>query len=492
MLDTITSCAPLCAGSTVVQTPEKADVFVTGQHTAADQATRAFVVRLLEDLGVLKDAERFLPLRPDIPKGATRMFANAEKRIIFMSSFLRAVERNKTFSIQMTPNPWTGSPCGFEAARDVTNALKNTGQIVVVRNAQKGCNATIYRCSDNLAARLAAHHDRLAFKLAHNDIVEVRAPRGEHFGRRKKKARIPLAQFPRDKIQDERNRLHRLNAYLSRYPLVDAAGRPVDTTLKRIFDGDLEHGGRLYGAYQMLRERDRLRCTITSEPVCEIDLKASHVSIAAALLGHPEPLPKDPYSAIPWVRTERDRKAAKLLVQRVIHAGGGRPTQFPKLRNGASFRNTYGFEGKRIGDLLPGIFEIMPFLDGSPSLTMTLQYLEAEMLIDALERLRGSDIPALPIHDSLLVRESDRDAVLEVVQETLRSYLGIHAAWLEVAAAGEDPYLVEPLAYPMDQPRAEPPRISPTTIPGLLGPDASPGGDDIWEDEMVLDEDDVW
>lgn len=492
MLDSIPSCARQCADSTVIAIPEKADVFVNGQHTAADQSTRTFVVHLLEGLGVLKDAERFLPLRPKVPKGATREFAKAERQIIFMSSFLRAVERNEMFSIQMTPNAWTGSPCGWEAARDITKALRDKDLIVVVRKAKKGRNATIYRCSDNLSDRLAAHRQRLSFKLALNDIVEVRESKGNFFGRRKKKAKIPLSQFPSDKIEEERSRLRRLNMYLSRYPLIDAAGLTVDTTLKRIFDGDLKHGGRLYGAFQSLREKDRLRCTIAGQPVCEIDLKASHVSIAAALLGHPKELPKDPYSAIPWVHTTRDRKAAKLLVQCVIHAGNGRPCQFPKLDNGASFRKTYGFEEKRIGDLLPGIYEVMPFLDGSPSLTMELQYLEAEMLINALDKLRGLDIPALPIHDSLLVREADHDAVLTVLRETLKSHLGIHAAWLEVSAAGKEPYLVEPLAYSIDQSAAVTARISPSTIPGLVGPSASSEWVDIWEDSMVIDEDDIW
>jgi hypothetical protein len=50
----------------------------------------------------------------------------------------------------------------------------------------------------------------------------------------------------------------------------------------------------------------------------------------------------------------------------------------------------------------------MPFLDGSPSLTMLLQFLEAEIIIDAIRRLQDIDIPAYPIHDSLLVKQSMR------------------------------------------------------------------------------------
>jgi hypothetical protein len=396
----------------------------------------------LEDLNVLAGTERFLPLRPDVPKGSTRIFAKAEKRIIFMSSFLRAVERNETFSIQMTPNVWTGSPCGYEAARDVTDALKKTGLIVVVREPKKRHNATIYRCSDSFAQQLEAQHEPLAFKLAYNDIIEVREPKGDCFGRREKKARIPLSRFPREAIKAEQERLRRLNEYLSQYPFVDADGRPVDTTLKRIFDGDLEHGGRLYGAYQVERERDRLKSTLAGEPVCEIDFKASHVSIAAALLGHPGRLPQDPYWAIPWVHTARDRKAAKLLVQCMVHARDGRPSQFPKLDDGASFKRTYGFEGKRIGDLL--------------------------------------------------VRTVDRDTVLSVLQKTLKAHLGVHAPWLDVSAAGQEPYLVEPLTYSIDQRGAEAPRIGPTTAQGLVGLSASSDEDDLWEDGIVIEEDDVW
>lgn len=490
MLDNISTCAPLCAGNAASSTPEKADVFVNGQHTAADPDTRAFVLHFLEDLGVLEDTARFLPLRPSVPKGSTRMFSNAEKRIIFMASFLRAIISNDTFSIQMTPNAWSGAPCGWGAARDVTKALKNTGQIVVARKAKKGRNTTIYRRSDKLSARLAEHGQKLAFKLADNDIVEVREAKGDHYGQRTKKAKIPLSEFSSEKINEEKTQLRRFNAHLSRYALLDAAGSPVDTTLKRIFDGDLEHGGRLYGAYQRLPERQRLRCSIGGEPVCEIDLKASHVFIAAALLGHSDALPPDPYSEIPWVNTEKERKAAKLLVQCVINARDGRPRRFPKLRNGASFRKTFDLGDKRIDQFLPGIFEVMPFLDGSPNLTMKLQYLEAEMMIDTFEKLRALDIPALPIHDSFLVRESDCELVLTVLQETLNEHLGKHAAWLEVSTTGGVPYLVEPLAYCVDQPAAETPKISPEQIAGIAGPIASSDMDETWIDDMVIDDGD--
>lgn len=210
------------------------------------------------------------------------------------------------------------------------------------------------------------------------------------------------------------------------------------------------NGGRLYADYQNLPEADRLRCTINGEPVCEIDLKASHVAILAALYRHPHRLPQDPYAAISWVQTPDLRKAAKNLVQCMIHAPDGRPSRFPKQQDGTKFRTKYRLGNVSVSDLLPAIFEVMPFLDGSPCLTLPLQFIEAEIVIIVLERCLYEGLAAYPIHDSLLVRRSDEGQVLLILQRTLREFLGPHAPWLDVSVAGQTPRLIEPLPCPMD------------------------------------------
>jgi len=66
-------------------------------------------------------------------------------------------------------------------------------------------------------------------------------------------------------------------------------------------------GGRLYSygdySYQLLSGEDRLRMTINGEPVCEIDIRASYLTIFHALYGERLDLIKDPY-ILPELGTE--------------------------------------------------------------------------------------------------------------------------------------------------------------------------------------------
>ncbi len=115
----------------------------------------------------------------------------------------------------------------------------------------------------------------------------------------------------------------------------------MDTGLRRIFVANFRNGGRLYGDYQNHPEQERLTWTIDGEPVCEIDLKASHPHVLAAAFGHPDRLPADPYDVISWVTTPTLRKAAKQLVACSINAPDGRVRRFPRGANGISFKEKH-------------------------------------------------------------------------------------------------------------------------------------------------------
>lgn len=426
----------------------KAQLFVNGEHTAADERTRQIILQLLEEIGVLGDATPDMTAEGEAPKVTKRAAEKVEKQVCFMASFLRVATVVDQFGILMDRHRWTGTPCGYTAARTVTRALLECGYIDSVVAPRKG-QSTVYRCSETFKCRLVDLWGLLAFKRARPHPVEVREPKKDYRGSLKKK-RLPLGHFPSNEVRHHQEKVIRLNDHLSRHPLLDVTGKPLDTTLRRIFAGDLKNGGRLYADYQNIPEEDRLRSTIDEEPVCEIDLKASHVAILAALYQPPARLPQDPYAAIGWVDTPLLRKAAKTIVQCVIHANGGRPKKFPRQDDGIPFREKYGLTETRMEDLLPDIFKAMPFLDGSPCLTLSLQYIEAEVLIAALERLRLRGIPAFPIHDSLLVKQSDEEEVLRILQETLRTFLGPYAPWLDVSANGQAPRLIAPLPCPMD------------------------------------------
>lgn len=426
----------------------KAERFVNGEHTAADEVTRTIILRLLDEIGILATARQSQGDPGETPTANRRAAQKTEKRICFMASFLRTVSKVELFGILMDRHYWTDTPCGYEAARTITKALLDGGHILKVAGPRRG-RGTVYRCSDAFQNRLEGWKGQLRFKRVRPQPIEVREPKKDQGGAFKKK-RLPLDDFPSEAVRHHQQTVLRLNSQLSKHTLADASGAPLEMTLRRIFTGDLRNGGRLYADYQSLTEADRLRCAIDGEPVCEIDLKASHVAILAALYRHPQRLPQDPYAAISWVQTPDLRKAAKNLVQCMIHAIGGRPRRFPKQQDGITFRAKYRLGNVSVSDLLPAIFEVMPFLDGSPCLTLSLQYIEAEILISVLERCLAVGIAAFPIHDSLLVRRSDEGQVLQILEGTLREFLGPHAPWLDVSITGEAPRQIEPLPSPMD------------------------------------------
>lgn len=424
---------------------DRADMFVNGEHTAANQETWDIAVQLLIEIDVLD-------FEPDLSKLNKRDTKRLRKLVCFMSSFLHCACLVQNFSIQMNRHRWTGTSCGYAAARAVCNGLVNAGFIIKIRDPHKGRRATIFSCSDVLKKRIDGWREVLCFKRANPPLIEVRSAKIRECGRLKGGHPIPLSEFSQENVHRNQKALCQINEHLSAHSLVDRAGRPVDTQLTRIFSRDMQSGGRLYASYQFLPEIQRLQCMLDGEPVCEIDMKASHISIAAALYRSPERLSRDPYSEIPGIKTRLQRKGAKIIIQCIVHKPGGRPRSLPRSNGKVPFKEKYGFKDKEIADLLSAAFNVFPFLDGSPSLTMVLQYLEAEIILDVLLQLIRRKISAYPIHDSLLVKQSDKDVVLRVLQETLKKYLGPYAPWLDLAAEGQRVEFIQPLSCPMDAP----------------------------------------
>lgn len=428
--------------------PARSARFASGEHTAADDETRSIVSLLLTEVGVLsrEDTQDFLHKKK-------RERDKVQKAVFFMSSLVRAALIADTFSIPMGRHYWVGKPCGYKAAREVTDALLVAGYIQKHSAPSKGRGlCTGFRCSAAFREHLEGWRAVLRFKRIRPDSIEVREPKVRCCGKVTGGKRIALSRLPPEEVLQQRETMSQILDGLSGHRLEDAQGKHLSTSLVRIFAGDFSNGGRLYGEYQNLPETQRLACTIDGEPVCEIDLKASHPSILAAIYRHSERPPQDPYSEIPWVEIPQHRKAAKTLVQCSIHSPDGRLKKFPRGDKGVSFRDKHKLGNMTVRDLMPGIFKVFPYLDGAPRLTLPLQYLEAEIIVDALLRLKRRNIPAFPIHDSFLVKRSDQEEVVRVLQEVLRDHLGVHAPWLDVSTTDTTPTLIAPLPCSKTQP----------------------------------------
>jgi hypothetical protein len=174
---------------------------------------------------------------------------------------------------------------------------------------------------------------------------------------------------------------------------------------RRIFNcGDAEDfawnkGGRLYSvgeedSYQQLSKNDRLRMLIDGEPVVEIDITASFLTVLHALRGEPLDLDRDPY-AVPGL----PRTVVKAWVNMTLgHHGFHR--RWPK----ETAKEYLEEHGEKLGKAYPvrqvqeAVVSALPVLADWPEQKLTcfeLMYLESEAVIQTCCGCNESRAPSV-------------------------------------------------------------------------------------------------
>lgn len=181
------------------------------------------------------------------------------------------------------------------------------------------------------------------------------------------------------------------------------------------------------GMYQALPTAARAAITVDGKPTVEVDIHASHLSIMHGLLGLP--LPEGDLYAIPGL--------SRAVVKRWIVASLGKGSavgrrgwprgaveEQPELRGlnasevGAAIMARYPFLADPAEAVAgpAGLHELAHIGTPSRLLTHRLMGLEAAGISAALAYLRHRGVPALPVHDSLIVPAGD----VRQAGETLR------------------------------------------------------------------------
>ena len=205
----------------------------------------------------------------------------------------------------------------------------------------------------------------------------------------------------------------------------------------------LTDGGRLYaegGSYQSLNSEQRLALKIDGECVAEVDIKASHLTLmcfVARMLDNrtPELDPdEDPYhiEGIP-----------RPIVKQWIVAYSAKLKPLTRWSEEATEKlSAQGFDvsdyevevvGKAVANKYPFIYSL-------PSTAVNWGYLqrrEADALMATMRRLANEyDVPSYPVHDSLIVKQSDILLVTRVMEESFRSFIGFTPV-LKVSTSNE-------------------------------------------------------
>jgi hypothetical protein len=198
--------------------------------------------------------------------------------------------------------------------------------------------------------------------------------------------------------------------------------------LTRIFNnGRLDHGGRLFGGWWQNMERDQRRTgiTIAGERVVEADYNAMFLRLAYCWAGvrWPFPADADPYIAIPG--TPRD--PWKTLTNAMLFSSArlrGWPGDSTEERE--ELRLAFG--GMPLSDARSAIMARHEALAvGSAferGIGHELANMESNLLVTTLLVACNFGMPALPIHDCLIVRRSDAEKAAGIMESVAETYLG--------------------------------------------------------------------
>lgn len=201
--------------------------------------------------------------------------------------------------------------------------------------------------------------------------------------------------------------LHKINTFLQKHSY------PLKTPIKLIYNDNFWTGGRLYCAFQNIPSNRiplRINLRIDGEPCCEIDLKANQLRILAAMNG--QSIPDDPYKEIAR-SLGYERKVIKYVVTKIL--GIGRNT---KARNPSyDVKRRVNISAEDYQKIKRCLFVKYPWFEAydRTGIGKHLQSLEGQILLKTMSDLVDRNIPSLPIHDAVFVKQADRDVAVNLL-----------------------------------------------------------------------------
>jgi len=332
---------------------------------------------------------------------------------------------------RMKASAFSGSEVSYRVFKFVSGYLVDEGYLIRVEGEWSEGMASTFYITEKMVEWCESKD------IIHRDFVLVnlvRAKYPSHYNDKGKKVQgRPVADLSTSKdYQDQVRLVSDINHYLSKHTL-STPFVGLFRSFNNYQDGKqrLTDGGRLYaegGSYQSLSQEQRLTLKIDGECVAEVDIKASHLTlmyfVARALDNNiPELDPdKDPYhiEGIP-----------RAVVKQWIVAYSSKLKPLTRWSKEATEKlsgqgvDLAEYKVKEVGEAIANKY---PFIHTLPSTAVNWGYLqrrEADALIATMRRLAHEyDVPSYPVHDSLLVKQSDIFLVTRVMKESFSSIMG--------------------------------------------------------------------
>jgi len=345
-----------------------------------------------------------------------------------------------------TPSRWDGGPLpvAFRAFNDITLALEKLDFVTReiggskwrkdVRPGRNGSEATIFLATQRLIE--LARETGIALDDLPRHFIERADPLPIRLKDRRKSRGEVASEHVLDKdcpqVQSAADPVRRINAFLRGFDYAPGISTDLFRQFDEVDDPNFawDRGGRLYGRgsrhFHRLRSDERSQIRINGEPVCELDLRASQLTIAHGILGHHLDVSQDPYTVPPFARS-----VVKAWVTITLGKGTEKHRHWP-----GDVESEYGALPP-IEVVNRGLVARFPIFDGwSKAIkdrdrtraisTHELTFLESEAIIlTVVELMSQHSTPALPVFDALVVPVSARQLCVETLSAQFKAVCGI-------------------------------------------------------------------
>jgi hypothetical protein len=416
---------------------------------ARTESAKLLVVRLADDLTNWEAV--FAPRKNERKGRLERTQAAISAFVADLLSARNHPEANGWTWRSLSKGGFTGQSVSFRDFNSIVSAWVACGLVERVVGFKE---AVVFDPGDQLRVRGKASRFRATSKLleicAEYGITARNA--GEHFVYRPpehplrlnassrrvalwKESGRPMEYAPTEETARLEAPIKELNAFLAQHTISGAMHRWFHRTFNT---GDEEgfawnKGGRLYsdgkGSYQNIPRGERLKMTIDGEKVCEIDIRASYLTILHALYHVPFQVSAD---VDPYQIAGIPRNVVKAWCTVRFGTKGGRtrwPTEaiekYAEDNDGADLRKY------KIKDVEREVCQKFPLMARWRELKETwadLMWLESEAVVSTVILLMRSGVPSLPVHDSLIVPASAETMTRDILSNNYSHVCGITPA----------------------------------------------------------------
>lgn len=304
---------------------------------------------------------------------------------------------------------------GFRKLPEVVNAMAALGY-VIRHDAVFRQKRTTIEATGDLKHALQAPDAPLSViaRAKGEEVIQLTArPHVARIGGRKQPKTLVDYEDTEETIRLRRE-MEEINRFLaSRSIELEGAPQPAFRLTRRFSlrssddPHEFEFHGRLYGGFWMtLKASERHRIRIDGEPIADLDFASMFPRLAYIEVGR-EPPEGDLY-AVPGLESHRD--GAKAAMSALLSYPSKMKMLPPRLKEMLPEGWTASRLRQAFADHHP---HLVPYFE--KDFGLDLMFIESRILLAAMRRLMEQDIPALPMHDGMMVPRSKADNAAEAM-----------------------------------------------------------------------------